>query len=298
MLDSHTCADTKACQRTLVAQVHLGTATVVVTERQVEAFALRHDIDRKDRVPEEHVVPFYLVGNDVTRGSILLQSRPFIPQVPLLQVMERSMQAYRRMLEAVVQSQLQVERQHLMILSAFLRVETYQLPSYVAQHQSHLERRVARLEMRTHVGSQCEGMVGLIDRIYRFQRDSDAEHRSQLTGIHRVNQDIFCAEFTAGQVAIHIGIGHIAVVQIVNTYGKVVGLLGFALFEFLALNLGATEVMTIQYRTEHRARQVVREVELQHLISTLTQQGRIAHTHRDIAVAYTNVRTAQSVDAR
>ena len=143
-----------------------------------------------------------------------------------------------------------------MILTAFLGVEPYQLPSYVAQHQSHLECRVACLEMRTYVRTQRKRVVGLIDRIYRFQRYADAEHGTQLSGIHGIDQDIFCAKLTAGQVAIHIGIGHVAVVQVVNTYGKIVGFLGFT-FLALPFHLGATEVMTIQHRSEHRARQVV-----------------------------------------
>ena len=56
--------------------------------------------------------------------------------------------------------------------------------------------------------------------------------------------------------------------------------------------------MPVEHGSEHRARQVIRVVELHHLMRLSVQQGRVAHAQRYVSVAEADVRTAHRIDAR
>ena len=82
------------------------------------------------------------------------------------------------MFDAVRESELQVQRQHLMPGSIFGGIETLDLPSDVLQDQAHLEGGIECLEMRSDVCSDGERVVTLVDRIDGFERHTDFEHTS------------------------------------------------------------------------------------------------------------------------
>ena len=76
--------------------------------------------------------------------------------------------------------------------------------------------------------------------------------------IDGVDEYIFGTEGSACLVALVIGIGHIAVVEVVDSDGEVVGLAG----RVLAKRLNISEIVSIEDGAEHCTGQVVREVEL------------------------------------
>ena len=118
----------------------------------------------------------------------------------------------------------------------------------------------------------------LVDRINGFERHAHLEHRTQLTRIHDINEYIARTKRTAGQVTVLIRIFHLAVVQIMETYREIVWLVRFTVSLVGFLDLRPAEVMTVESGTEHRTGQVIREVELQHLMGVGMQQGGVAHT--------------------
>ena len=84
LINSHSCPYRKARHRTLVAQVHLRTAAVVVTQRQVETLALRYNIYREYRMPKQHIIPLHLAALQLTRHRIRTGVRECINYVPAL----------------------------------------------------------------------------------------------------------------------------------------------------------------------------------------------------------------------
>ena len=152
--------------------------------------------------------------------------------------------------------------------------------------------------MCSDISSDSEGRIVLVDRIDGFERHADLEHAAQLTRVHHINQDIPCAESTSGQVTVLVRVFHTSVVQIVQSYCKVVRFIRSP-FSFEGFLKGsATEIMAVKHRTEHHPGQVVREIELDRLMRIGMEQGRIAHTHRDVAVAQTHITAAQGVQTR
>ena len=212
----------------MVDEVHLRSTAVVITERDIEFLALGHYFDREDRVAEHHIVPFDLMRDIIARGGTLVTARPFVVQLPCLHIMDLYMQSKRRFRDAVRDTQLEIKRQHLMVLTSLTGVEAFELPTDVLKHQTHLERGVLGLKMRTHVGSQRKRGIVLIDRIDRLERDTHFEHPAQLPCVHDVNKNIARAKRAAGQVALLVRIFHLAVIQIMNTHREIVGLVGFA----------------------------------------------------------------------
>ena len=298
LLDAHTCAKGEACKGLLVNEVEFGTPAVVVTEGDIEPLALRHDLDGEDSVAEHHVVPRDVVRDDVAGSGTLVETRPFVVQIPGLHVMYLHVETQRRMLDAVGETELEVERQHLMVRTAFIGVEAFDLPTDILQHETHLEGRVARLEMRTDVCADGEGGVGLVDGIDGLECHTDFEHRTELARVHDVNKDIACAERPTGKVAVLVRVFHPPVVEVMNADSEIVGFVGLAVSFVGFLDGRATEVMTVEHGAEHGARQVIGEVEFQFLMRIRVQQGGVAHAERDVSVAERSAGTTQGVDAR
>ena len=78
LINSHSCPYRKARHRTLVAQVHLRTAAVVVTQRQVETLALRYYIQSEYRMPKQHIIPLHLAALQLTRHGVVPGVRELI----------------------------------------------------------------------------------------------------------------------------------------------------------------------------------------------------------------------------
>jgi hypothetical protein len=63
------------------------------------------------------------------------------------------------MFDTIGETELQVEGEHLVVAAAFLGIEALELPSYVSQHQTHLEGRVGSLVMCADVGTKRKRRV-------------------------------------------------------------------------------------------------------------------------------------------
>ena len=285
LFDAYSGAESEACEGFLVDEVEFRTATMIVTERDVEPFAFRHHFDGEDGMAEHHIVPCDVMRDDVAGRRTLVEAGPLVVEVPGLHVMNLHMETQRRMLDAVGESELEVERQHLMIGTAFVGIEAFDLPTYVLEHEAHLESRVARLEMRADVCADSEGRIGFVDGIDGFERHADFEERTELTRVHDVNKDVACAEGTAGEIAVFVRIAHPAVVEVVKSDGEIIGFVGFALSFVGFLDGRAAEVMSVKCGPEHRSGQVIGEVELQLLMRICVEQGGVAHAERDVSVA-------------
>ena len=64
-------------------------------------------------MPKEHVIPRDTVCEIIPRRGVLFPTRPGIFQIPGLQVMQLDMKTQRRMLDAIGETQLEVQGQHL-----------------------------------------------------------------------------------------------------------------------------------------------------------------------------------------
>ena len=208
------------------------------------------------------------------------------------------MESQRSVLDAVGQTELQVERQYLVPRTVFAGIETLNLPTYILQHQTHLEGGVLRLEMGAYIGSDGERCIALVDAIDRLERHAHFPARMELTRVHHIYKDIACAERTARLVAVLVCILHRAVIEIVNTDSEVIGFVRFAVTRERFLYLRAAEVMPVQGGTEHRAGQIIGIVELERHVGRSMQQRRIAHRHGDISIAEADVRTAEGIELR
>ena len=111
-----------------------------------------------------------------------------------------------------------------MVRPAVLRVESFELPSYILQHQTHLEGRVGRLEMRAHIRADRERRIALVDRIDGLERYANLEQPALLACVHDVDQYISCPERSAGQVSVLVRILHSAIIEVMDTDSEIVGL--------------------------------------------------------------------------
>ena len=101
---------------------------------------------------EEHVVPFHVVGDDISGGWVLIEAGPFVVEIPGLHVMNLEVETQRSMLDAIGETELEIQRKDLVVRPTFFGVESLELPTYVREDETHLEGRVARLEMRAYIG--------------------------------------------------------------------------------------------------------------------------------------------------
>ena len=297
LFDLHSCTKSKTGQRLLVRELQFSSAAMVVTESDIELLTLGHHFDRPYCMAEEHVVPFHVVGDDISGGWVLIEAGPFVVEIPGLHVMNLEVETQRSMLDAIGETELEIQRKDLVVRPTFFGVESLELPTYVREDETHLEGRVARLEMRAYIGSDREGRIALIDGIDGFEGDAYFPTRVQLTGVHDIDEDIARAELTSGEVSVLVGILHTAVIEVMDTNCEIVGFIGFSFSVEGFLYFRAAEVMSVEYRTEHRAGQIVGIVELQRHVAIGMEQGRVAHTHRDISVAEADVTSSQRIEA-
>ena len=132
-----------------------------------------------------------------------------------------------------------------MIRTAFIGIETFDLPTDILEHESHLEGGVARLEVRADIRADSERGVGLVDGVNGFERHSDFEKRAELARIHDINEDIARTESTSGDVAVFVRITHTTIVEVMKTDRKIIGFVGFAISFVRFLDGRASEVMSV-----------------------------------------------------
>jgi len=152
--------------------------------------------------------------------------------------------------------------------------------------------------MCADIGSYREGRIALVDGIDGLERDAYFPARVQLAGVHDIDEDIACTELTAGKVTVLVRILHTAVIEVMDTHREIVGFIGFAFSIEGFFHFRSAEVMSVEDRTEHGARQIIGIVELQRHMAVGMEQGRVAHTHRDISIAEADVTSAQRIEAR
>ena len=84
LIDTDSRADSESCHGALVGEVHLCSASVVVTEGEIESFALRYDVDGEDGVSEEHVIPFDFAALEFSRHGVVARVGELVAEVPSL----------------------------------------------------------------------------------------------------------------------------------------------------------------------------------------------------------------------
>ena len=149
--------------------------------------------------------------------------------------------------------------------------------------------------MTADISSERKSSIRLVDTIDRLECHADGEHGSELAGVHDVDEYVFGGKSITGEPTVFIGVAHATVVQIVNTGGEIVGLVGFALGLFLPF--APTEVMAVDDATEHGPLHPVGVVELQDFIRSIIQQGGVHHCRGQLGVLNSHVVTAQRIEA-
>ena len=79
---------------------------------------------------------------------------------------------------------------------------------------AHIQIIGDRLGNGAHVGSEGSEDLGM--------GHADLEHSAQLARVHDINQYIACSECAAGQVTVRVRVLHMTVIQVMQTYSKII----------------------------------------------------------------------------